>query len=79
LLSGKAGSTVSTTHCRVPGLQQVAGYAPFKGSLGFAGMKWYALVTVKKQEIFAPLYQAQRAILISVAIMVFLATAMSFC
>lgn len=78
LLSGKAGSTVSSTHCRIPGLQQVAGYAPFKGSLGFAGMKWYALVRVEKQEIFAPLYQAQRAILISIAIMAVLATLLSF-
>ncbi len=78
LLTGKAGSMVNAAHCRIPGLKQVAGYAPFKGSLGFAGMKWYVLVGVEKQEILAPIYQAQQAIMICIGIITVLTCATAF-
>lgn len=78
LLSGKSGSITNATHARLPGVKLVAGYSPFQGALGFAGMKWYSLVRVEKQEILAPIYQAQRAMLICVGIITVLTCVTSF-
>jgi methyl-accepting chemotaxis protein len=77
LLSGKSGAMTNTTHARVPGIRLVAGYSPFHGALGFAGMKWYSLVRVEKQEILAPIYQAQRVMLICIGIITVLTCAIS--
>jgi methyl-accepting chemotaxis protein len=50
-----AGNTGALTHSYHPGkkIYQTAGYSPFKGALGFPGMKWNVLVRVDTAEALA--------------------------
>lgn len=52
VVKGNAGSTVKSFHAR-KGIDQVAGYAPFRGAMGFPGMRWNALVRVSSDEALA--------------------------
>jgi HAMP domain-containing protein len=78
LLSDKSGSAVHSSNSRHPELKQVAGYAPFQGALGFAGMPWFSMVRVEHADIFAALHEAQRSIYISVGVIAMIAVATSF-
>jgi methyl-accepting chemotaxis protein len=77
LLTGKAGALVNSVHYRLPGVTQVAGYAPFQGSLGFKGMEWYALIGVQKQEMLAPIYRAQTLVLVCIVCVIVAAVVIS--
>jgi hypothetical protein len=61
-LAAKAASSGETGwqigHDHESGVEQVVGYAPFKGALGFIGMPWSALVKVDAAELYADLNQA---------------------
>jgi methyl-accepting chemotaxis protein len=52
VIDGKADSIVSSHHAR-KGIDQVAGYTPFRGAMGFPGMQWNALVRVAADEALA--------------------------
>ncbi len=55
VVSGERGSLTNSFHAR-KGINQVAGFAPFKGALGFAGMNWNVLVRVDSSQAFAQAY-----------------------
>jgi methyl-accepting chemotaxis protein len=52
VVTGEAGALTSCLHSR-RNVQQCAGFAPFKGVLGFAGMPWKAIVRVDRSQAFA--------------------------
>lgn len=47
-------------------IDQVIGYAPLHGALGYPGMNWYVLVRVEKSEATAAAIETQREIFVSV-------------
>ncbi|MCA8962344.1 MAG: methyl-accepting chemotaxis protein [Planctomycetes bacterium] len=52
VMKGKSGSIARSRHAR-KGIDQAAGFAPFRGALGFPGMKWSTLVRVPVEQAFA--------------------------
>ena len=52
VLKGEAGAITRSYHAR-KNIEQVAGYAPLEGALGFPGMKWNVLVRVDCNEALA--------------------------
>lgn len=52
VVAGETGSITRSHHTRKQ-IDQVAGFAPFKGALGFPGMQWNALVRVAASEALA--------------------------
>ena len=75
VVSGESGSMMGSWHSRKK-INQVAGFAPLTGALGFPGMKWNVLVRVPETEAFAVARQAKvfiviAAILIALVVVVF--------
>lgn len=57
VVAGESGSLSSSYHARKK-LNQVAGFAPLRGALGFPGMKWNVLVRVDADQAFASTYNS---------------------
>lgn len=56
VVSGESGSLVNAWHADKD-LNQVAGFTPFQGALGFPGMQWNALVRADSKEALASINQ----------------------
>jgi methyl-accepting chemotaxis protein len=58
VVKGESGSLVRSWHARKQ-IYQCAGYSPFRGAMGFPGMKWNALVRVACTEALATTNQVK--------------------
>jgi methyl-accepting chemotaxis protein len=65
--SGEAGSATAMTHKR-KGYDQVAGFTPNMGSMGFPRMPWGVIIRAERSEALAGVMATHRAVLASLAI-----------
>ena len=77
VLKGEAGSLVKSWHSRKE-INQVAGYAPFVGALGFPGMHWNALVRVACSEALATSNNTKFIVLLTIGITTVIVTLIAF-
>ena len=77
VVNGEAGSIPESFHARKK-IYQVAGYAPFKGALGFPGMPWNMLVRVPTDEAFAACNRLANTLYLLLAITAAITTAVAY-
>ncbi|MCA9213453.1 MAG: HAMP domain-containing protein [Planctomycetales bacterium] len=63
VVAGETGVLTNSYHARKK-INQVAGFAPLDGALGFPGMEWNVLVRVAATEVFADVYRLKSRLLV---------------